>query len=52
MYAQRMMIDPQYLYPGQRPLISRPPGDHGTQHIPHYNMQVCYVRSAVLVLIT
>ncbi|XP_026094716.1 cat eye syndrome critical region protein 2-like isoform X2 [Carassius auratus] len=38
-YAQRMMIDPQYPYPGQRPLMSRPPMDHGTQHIPHYNMQ-------------
>ncbi|XP_051975468.1 chromatin remodeling regulator CECR2 isoform X1 [Xyrauchen texanus] len=33
-YAQRMMIDPQYPYPGQGPLMSRPPG-----HIPHYNMQ-------------
>ncbi|TRY54533.1 hypothetical protein DNTS_033399, partial [Danionella cerebrum] len=39
MYAQRMMFDPQYPYPGQRPLLSRPPGDHGTQLLPHYNMQ-------------
>ncbi|XP_048015611.1 cat eye syndrome critical region protein 2 homolog [Megalobrama amblycephala] len=43
MYAQRMMIDPQYPYPGQRPLMSRPPGDHGTQHIPHYNMQGSHI---------
>ncbi|XP_050955865.1 chromatin remodeling regulator CECR2 isoform X2 [Labeo rohita] len=39
MYAQRMMIDPRYPYHGQRPLMSRPPMEHGTQHVPHYNMQ-------------
>uniref|UniRef100_A0A8C2HSG4 Bromo domain-containing protein n=1 Tax=Cyprinus carpio TaxID=7962 RepID=A0A8C2HSG4_CYPCA len=43
MYAQRMMIDPQYPYPGQRPLMSRPPVDHGTQHIPHYSMQGSHI---------
>ncbi len=40
MYAQRMMIDPQYPYPRQR-FMSRPPVGHGSQHIPQYNMQVC-----------
>ncbi|XP_016117151.1 cat eye syndrome critical region protein 2-like isoform X2 [Sinocyclocheilus grahami] len=43
MYAQRMMIDPQYPYPGQRPLMSRPQVDHGTQHIHHYNMQGSHI---------
>ncbi|XP_052453410.1 chromatin remodeling regulator CECR2 isoform X1 [Carassius gibelio] len=43
MYAQRMMIDPQYPYPGQRPLMSRPPVDHGSQHIPQYNMQGSHI---------
>ncbi|XP_051548964.1 chromatin remodeling regulator CECR2-like isoform X2 [Myxocyprinus asiaticus] len=39
MYAQHMMIDPQYPYPGLRPLMSRPSEDHGPQHMPHYSMQ-------------
>ncbi|XP_016358344.1 cat eye syndrome critical region protein 2-like isoform X3 [Sinocyclocheilus anshuiensis] len=43
MYAQRMMIDPQYPYPGQRPLMSRPQVDHGTRHIHHYNMQGSHI---------
>ncbi|XP_067291799.1 chromatin remodeling regulator CECR2 isoform X2 [Pseudorasbora parva] len=45
MYAQRMIIDPQYPYPGQRPLMSRQPGDHGSQHIPQYNMQGSHINS-------
>lgn len=43
MYAQHMMIDAQYPYPGQRPLISRPPGDHENQHVPHFNMQGSHI---------
>lgn len=43
MYPQRMMIDPQYPYPGPRHLMPRPPGDHGAPHIPHYNMQSSHI---------
>lgn len=43
MYPQRMMIDPRYPYPGQRHLIPRPSGDHGSPHIPHYNMQNSHI---------
>lgn len=39
MYGQRMMMDPRYQYPGQRPLMTGGPGPHGPQQIPHYNMQ-------------
>lgn len=40
MYGQRMMFDPRYPYPGQRPHMTRGLGEHGTQPMPHYNMQV------------
>ncbi|XP_072519386.1 chromatin remodeling regulator CECR2 [Salminus brasiliensis] len=39
MYGQRMMMDPRYPYPGPRPLMTGGPGEHGPQHMPHYNMQ-------------
>ncbi|XP_066505217.1 chromatin remodeling regulator CECR2 [Hoplias malabaricus] len=39
MYGQHMMMDPQYPYPGQRPLMTGGQGEHPSQHMAQYSMQ-------------
>ncbi|XP_030645534.1 cat eye syndrome critical region protein 2 homolog [Chanos chanos] len=44
MYPPRMMMDPRFPYPGQRPLMPRPPGEYGPQRMhPNFNMQGPYI---------